>query len=139
MARYSDIIRDAQTKAPIAGVYVSVIDNATGAAAALTDDSGGTFKQPLMTDTFGAYYFNSAVDYVQLVKSYGGRVVEKDNIYLTEPNQSLANFLYEAGAIDAPTLQALADLLISLQGGGGYVPAMKFNNARNSQYVPLVS
>lgn len=52
--------------------------------------------------------------------------------------QAVYQFLYDAGAIDAPTGQSLADLLIALQGTS-YIPAFKFNDTRNSQYLALAS
>lgn len=85
MARYSDIIRDDQTLAPVAGVLVSVINRATGMAATLTADGGGPLANPLTSDTFGAFYFNAADAVYRLEMVYGGRTVEKDEVIVGEP------------------------------------------------------
>lgn len=52
--------------------------------------------------------------------------------------QVVYQFLYDAGAIVAPTGEALATLLIELQGST-YTASLKFNDTRNSMYVPLFS
>lgn len=73
--RPTEIVRDEQTLAPIAGVSISVITAATGLAATLTLDGGGALANPLTTDDYGRFYYNAA-DAIYLEEyRYGGRLI----------------------------------------------------------------
>jgi hypothetical protein len=76
MARYSATVRD-QNESPIVGVQVYVATR-EGDTPSLTDDSGNALAQPLVTDEYGGFYFNAAVDFYDLSYYYGGRLVQRD-------------------------------------------------------------
>lgn len=76
MARYSDIVRD-QNNAPIPGVniYVTLQD---GQMPVLTDDDDNVIVQPIISDEYGAYYFNAADDFYDLDFYYISRRVQRN-------------------------------------------------------------
>jgi hypothetical protein len=76
MPRYSDTVRD-QNGAPVVGALVSVLTQ-SGTTAELFDDDDLPLDNPLTTDTYGSFYFNTAVGFYDLVFTYGGRTVTKE-------------------------------------------------------------
>ncbi|WP_343518087.1 SGNH/GDSL hydrolase family protein [Sphingomonas sp.] len=49
-----------------------------GSTPTLTSDDGGVLSQPLVTDAYGAFYFNAATQFYDLEYYYGGRLVQRD-------------------------------------------------------------
>ncbi|MDH7638965.1 hypothetical protein [Sphingomonas oryzagri] len=76
MARYVGLVED-QYLRPIAGAYVTVeaIDNT---AAVLTDDNGNFLSQPLITDDYGGYYFNTADGLYTITSTRSGNIIAKE-------------------------------------------------------------
>lgn len=84
MAYYSDIVTDQQTKNPVSGVVVTVL-NSAGTLASLTNNSGAAIGNPLLTDSFGHYEFNAVDAVYQIQHRYGGRLVREDEVIVGEP------------------------------------------------------
>jgi len=83
--RPTEIVKDEQTQAPIAGVLISVVNAATGLAATLTYDGGAAMANPTQTDSYGAYYYN-ATDAVYIEElRYGGRLIQKNEVIVGSP------------------------------------------------------
>lgn len=76
MARYSATVRD-QNGAPIPGVRVTVTLS-SGGIPVLTDDDGDPLAQPLITDEYGGFYFNTATEFYDLAYYYRGRLIQRD-------------------------------------------------------------
>lgn len=76
MARYSDTVRN-QNEEPVAGVDVYVALQG-GGSPILTDDDGNTLTQPLITDEYGAFYFNADEDFYDIDYYYGSRLVTRE-------------------------------------------------------------
>ena len=76
MARYSATVRD-QNEAPIAGVSITVTLR-SGDVPVLTDDDDNVLEQPLVTDEYGGFYFNSEIEFYDFAYYYGGRLIRRD-------------------------------------------------------------
>lgn len=72
MARYTDTVQDDYGR-PVEGAEVYVTLTNGGAAPAMTNDAGATITNPLLTDSFGAFSFNTPDTYVDLDIRFGGR------------------------------------------------------------------
>lgn len=93
MTRFSDQVRvslsDGTAGEPISGATVYVYEwdypsSSTGALSALTDDDLTTaLPNPLTTDEFGQYYFNSTDGLKLLELHYGGRLLYRQQVILT--------------------------------------------------------
>lgn len=75
MAYYSDIVVDEQTKAPRAGVSITV----------LKADGSLAFPEPLVTNANGFFSFNAADAVYTLELRYGGRLVRQDEVIVGLP------------------------------------------------------
>lgn len=77
MSRYSDSITD-QNGAPVvsATVYVYAHD---GSLATLTADGSGALANPVTSDAYGAFYFNTSDGLYDLVFHYGGKQIQRQN------------------------------------------------------------
>lgn len=109
MAYYSDIVVDEQTKAPRAGVSVTV----------LKADGSLAFPEPLVTNATGFFSFNAADAVYTLELRYGGRLVRQDEVIVGLPPEfigppgpsgstSVADALGTATTI-APSQRAVSD------------------------------
>jgi hypothetical protein len=88
MSRFSDTVRDDLGRAiPDVLVYVyewDVPSGQTGALSALTDDDLTTaLPNPLTTDEFGQFYFNSTNGVKLIEYHYAGKLLSRDQIILT--------------------------------------------------------
>lgn len=76
MARYADTVED-QYGRPIEGASVYVYDQ-NEALATLEEDGGGALLNPVETDEYGAFHFNTADGVYQLDYHFGGRRLWRD-------------------------------------------------------------
>lgn len=88
MSRFSDTVRDERGQAiPNVTVYVYEWDypsDSTGALSALTDDDLTTvLPNPLTTDEFGQFYFNTDDGLKMLEFHYGGKLLYREQVILT--------------------------------------------------------
>lgn len=73
MSRYADTITDEYDR-PVQGAEIRVVRTVDKVAPALTDDSGLALVQPIITDRFGSYHFNTADTLVDIEVRFGGRL-----------------------------------------------------------------
>jgi hypothetical protein len=107
MSRFSDTVRDERGH-PIPGVTVYVYEwdapsQSTGALSALTDDDLTTaLLNPLTTDEFGQFYFNTSDGVKQLEFHYGGKLLFR---------QQVGSALVSSGTAVADSTIALGQLV----------------------------
>lgn len=94
MTRYSDSVADNYGR-PVEGAQVYVYD-AAGALETLTDDMALPLDNPVDTDAFGSFYFNTDYGPKKIDVWFGGVRRWREDIYLGEPEDTLAVALLRA-------------------------------------------
>jgi hypothetical protein len=125
MSRYSGTAYD-ERRHPIPGASVYVYEwdypsDTTGALSALTDDDLVTaFPNPLTTDEFGQFYFNTDIGLKMLEYHYGGKLLYREQAILTPAGVYPGNDATIRADLAAPGGYALVDGLNVLLNADGH-------------------